>query len=132
MRNFITIENINQCSWNKTITFFSNFIKVIIFRRQISVANIINNSSIFFITKKIKRLIYRLTISNHWQIHSIFNVVQLKKCFSSSTNFFNRLRLNYSNLMYVNDDTFIVKFFEIIRIINKREIKKRNTKYFVQ
>ena len=48
------------------------------------------------------------------------------------TNSFNRSRLDQSNFVYVDDDTANVKFFELFKIINKRQIKIKNTEYFVQ
>ena len=86
----------------------------------------------FRITKKIKRFAYRLAISETWRIHSIFSIAQLKNCSSSSTNFFNRFKPNYSNSVYVDENTENVKFFELSCIINKRKIKIKNTKYLIQ
>ena len=86
----------------------------------------------FIIIEKIDRLIYRLNISNNWFIHSIFSVIQLKKCSSSSIDFFKRRKSNHSDFVFVNDDTINVKFFELSRIINKRIIKKRKVEYFVE
>ena len=86
----------------------------------------------FTIIEKIDRLIYRLNIFNNWFIHSIFNVIQLKKCSFSSIDFFKRFKSNHFDFVFVNDDTINVKFFELLRIINKRIIKKRNVEYFVK
>ena len=86
----------------------------------------------FTIIEKIDRLIYRLNIFSNWLIHSIFSVIQLEKCSSSSTDFFKRFRSNHFDFVFVNDDTVNVKFFELSRIINKRMIKKRNVEYFVE
>ena len=86
----------------------------------------------FLIIEKIERFAYRFVISNTWRIHFVFNITQLKFCFSSTANFFNRFRSNQSNFVYVDDDTTEVKFFELFKIINKRQIKIKNTKYFVQ
>ena len=86
----------------------------------------------FIIIEKIDRLIYRLIIFNNWFIHSIFNVIQLKKCSSSSADSFKRFKSNHFDFVFVNDDTINVKFFELSRIINKRMIKKRNIEYFVE
>ena len=86
----------------------------------------------FIIIEKIDRLIYRLNISNNWFIHSIFSVVSLKRCSSSSIDLFKRFRSNHSDFVFVNDDTINVKFFELSRIINKRMIKKRDVEYLVE
>ena len=86
----------------------------------------------FTIIEKIDRLIDRLNIFNNWFIHSIFSVIQLKKCSSLSTDFFKRSKSDHSDFVFVNDDTINVKFFELSRIINKRMIKKRNVEYFVE
>ena len=86
----------------------------------------------FIIIEKIDRLIYRLTIFSNWFIHSIFSVIQLKKCSSFSVDFFKRFKSDHFDFVFVNDDTINVKFFELFRIINKRMIKKRNIEYFVE
>ena len=132
MLNFITIANINLCSWNKKITRSSNFTKNTIFRQSFNRKYNQQFVKFFLITKKIKRFAYRFVISNNWRIHSVFNVTQLKFCFSSTTNSFNKSRSNQSNFVYVDDDIKNVKFFDFFKIINKRQIKTRNTKYFVQ
>ena len=86
----------------------------------------------FIIIEKIDRLTYRLNIFSNWFIHSIFNVAQLKKCSSFSTDSFKRFRSDHFDFVFVNDDTINVKFFELSRIINKRMIKKRDIEYLVE
>ena len=34
--------------------------------------------------------------------------------------------------MYVDNNTLQIKFFELTRIFNKKQIKQKNTKYFVE
>ena len=86
----------------------------------------------FKILKKIKRLTYRLNLLFHWRIHFILSITQLKSTTSLNENFFRRFRLNQSKFVYVNDDIVRVKSWKINRLLNKRQIKRRDSKYFVR
>ena len=88
--------------------------------------------SFFKILKKIKRLTYRLNLLSHWRIHFVLSITQLKSTTSSNENFFRRLRSNQSEFVYVNDDIARVKSWEIDRLLNKRQIKRRDSKYLVR
>ena len=46
----------------------------------------------FKILEKIDNLTYRLKLPNHWRIHLVLFIVQLKSVFSSMNDFFNRSR----------------------------------------
>ena len=72
----------------------------------------------FQITKKIERLVYRLDIFEHWRIHSIFTIAQLKSSSSSWSNSFNRSRSTHSNSVFVEEDIKQIKSFELEKIIN--------------
>ena len=43
---------------------------------------------------------------------------------SSSTNFFRRFKSNQSNFVYVENDSFLMKFFELKSILNKKKIAR--------
>ena len=86
----------------------------------------------FKILEKIDNLTYRLKLSNHWRIHSVLFVTQLKSVSSSMKNFFNRSRLNQSDSVFVEKDTNQVKSWEIEKLINKRQIKRRDDEYLVR
>ena len=86
----------------------------------------------FRVIEKIERLFYRLIISNHWRIHLVFNIAQLKSCFASFDDFFRKLKSNQSNFVFVEDDIVNVKFFEVERFINKRQIKRKKSKYLMR
>ena len=86
----------------------------------------------FRILKKIDRLIYRLKLSIHWRIHFVFFVTQLKSCSDSTANFFNRSRSNHSNSIFVEKNTKKVKSYEIEKFINKRQTKRRESKYLIR
>ena len=47
-------------------------------------------------------------------------------------NFFNQSKSNQSILMYVDDDTSQIKFFELIRIFNKKKSKQKDIEYLVE
>ena len=86
----------------------------------------------FRILKRIDKLTYRFDLFNHWRIHSILFIAQLKSCFDSTTNFFNRLRSNYSNFVFVKKNIERVKSYEIEKLINKRQTKRRESKYLMR
>ena len=85
---------------------------------------------LFKILKRVDRLTYRLKLSNHWRIHLVLFVAQLKPV--SENNFFNRSRSNHSKSIFVRDDTDKVKFYEIEEVVNKRLNDKRDTKYLIR
>ena len=80
----------------------------------------------FKIIEKIDNLIFRLTISKHWKIHSIIFIAQLK-LFES---FFAINSFSFS--VFMKEDTDSIKSFEIKKIISKKLIKRRDIKYFVK
>ena len=86
----------------------------------------------FRILKKIDRLVYRLKLSIHWRIHFVFFVTQLKSCFDFVANFFNRSRSNHFDFVFVEKNIERVKSYEIERLINKRQTKRRKTKYLMR
>ena len=86
----------------------------------------------FRILKRIDKLTYRFDLFNHWRIHLILFIAQLKSCFDSTTNFFNRSRSNYSNSVFVEKNIERVKSYEIERLINKRQTKRRESKYLIR
>ena len=86
----------------------------------------------FLIIEKMNNLTYRLTISDNWRINFIFNVIQLKICSTFDDDFYHKSKSNHSNSMYVEKNTFIVKFFEIERLINKRKTVKREFEYLMR
>lgn len=61
----------------------------------------------------------------------MFFVAQLKLA-SSSNNLFQRSISSYSNFMFIQDDTKKVKFYEIDKLVDKRNSRKRDIKYLVR
>ena len=86
----------------------------------------------FRILKKIDRLTYRLKLSTHWRIHFVLFMTQLKSCFDSIANFFSRSRLNHSNFVFVEKNIEKIKFYEIEKLLNKRQTKRRESKYLMR
>lgn len=78
----------------------------------------------FKILKKIERLTYQLNISQHWKVHSIFIIAQLKFALNFITNFFHRFRSKESLAIFVEDDTETMKSFELNKLLNKRTTRK--------
>ena len=86
----------------------------------------------FKILEKIDNLTYRLKLSNHWRIHFVLFVTQLKFVFLSMKNLFNRSHSNQSNFVFVKENTNQIKSWKIERFINKRQIKRRDDEYLVK
>jgi hypothetical protein len=82
--------------------------------------------NLFKIIQRIERLIYRLSVSFDWKIHSVFFVVQLKSVSDSAKDSFNRSRSTHSSSM-----TDTQNEYEIERILNKRTVK-RDQEYFTK
>lgn len=85
----------------------------------------------FKILEKIDRLVYRLNLSSHWRIHSILFVTQLKST-SLENDLFDRQRSTLLDSIFVRDNIDKIKSYELNRVIDKRSIARRNTKYLVR
>ena len=86
----------------------------------------------FKVFEKIDNLTYRLKLPNHWRIYSVLFITQLKSVFSSMNDFFNRTRSDQSDSVFVEKNTNRVKSWKIERLINKRQIKRRDDEYLVK
>ena len=86
----------------------------------------------FQIIEKVGRLAYRLNIPDTWRIHPVFSVAQLESCPPPKADPFQRFRPDHSKSVYVDENTNNVKSFELLRIINKRKIKIKDTEYLIQ
>ena len=86
---------------------------------------------LFKILKRIERLTYRLKLFDHWRIHLVLFVAQLKLV-SKTSNLFNRSRSNHSKSVFVRDDIDKVKFYEVEEVVDKRLSDKRDTKYLIR
>ena len=85
----------------------------------------------FKILKKIDQLFYRLDLFTHWRIHFVLSMTQLKSTFFDE-NFYRKSKSIHSNFVFVEKNTELIKFFEIERLINKRQIARRDFEYFVR
>ena len=86
----------------------------------------------FRIVEKIDCLTYKLQISNHWRVHSIFSIIQLKSSSSLDVDWFKRKRLDYFDFVFVESDTSKIKSWELETIVNKREITNRDWEYLIR
>lgn len=66
----------------------------------------------FQILKKIDNLVYKLKLSHHWRIHSVFFIAHLKSTFAFANDFFQKVSLSTESI-YVDDNTKKIKLFEI-------------------
>ena len=84
----------------------------------------------FKILQRIKNFVYRLEISNHWRIHFVFIIVQLKSVSDSNLDFYNRQRIKFFSV-HVKKDIDAVKNYVIEKIIKIR-ISIRDKEYFIR
>ena len=85
----------------------------------------------FKILEKIGRLIYRLKLSQHWRIHLVLSVAQLKST-SSKTDPFDRLKSNHPLSMFVEKNTDKIKSYTLKKIIDKRLTARREPEYLIK
>ena len=78
----------------------------------------------FKMLERIDRFVYKFEISDHWRVHSIFTIVQLKFCSTFDSDFYRRFKSNQFDFVFVKDDIKTYKFFELNKLFNKRIIKK--------
>ena len=86
---------------------------------------------LFKILKKIDQLFYRFDLFTHWRIYFVLSMTQLKST-SFDENFYRKSRFIHSNFVFVEKNIELIKFFEIERLINKRQIARRDSEYFVR
>ena len=54
------------------------------------------------------------------------------KSISADEDSYRRSRSTHSNFVFVEENTELIKFFEIERLINKRQIARRDSEYLVR
>ena len=91
----------------------------------------------FRIIRRIKRLVYELKLSNYWKIYLVFTITMFKPGLAVKDDSYNRLRSDYLDSVFVNEDIEFLKSFKISKIIDKRiiykdRIRKRIIEYFVR
>ena len=91
----------------------------------------------FKVIRRIRRLIYELKLFSYWKIYFVFTIIMLKSGLIIKDDPYNRLRSDYLNSVFVNEDIEFLKLFKISKIIDKRviykgRIKKRIIEYFVR
>ena len=64
-------------------------------------------------------------------MHFVLLMTQLKSTFFDE-NFYRKSRFIHSNFVFVEKNIELIKFFEIERLINKRQIVRRDFEYFVR
>lgn len=79
----------------------------------------------FCIMEKISCLAYKLDLLPNWRIHPVFSVTQLEPTSTPVEDPFKRPFLSNLLLIFVEGDTNKVMSFEIERLLNKRQIKKK-------
>lgn len=90
---------------------------------------------LFKVLIKIKRLTYKLNISDHWKVHFVFFVTQLESFSSSNSDSYNRSRSDHFDSIFVENDIDDSKLYEIDRFLDKRIVRKnreQSTKYLIK
>ena len=91
----------------------------------------------FRVIRRIRRLIYELKLFSYWKIYLVFTIIMLKSGLTVKDDSYNRLKPDYLDFVFVNEDIEFLKLFKISKIIDKRvihknRIKKRIIEYFVR
>ena len=86
----------------------------------------------FKVLEKVGNLAYRLELPDHWRIHPVLSIAQLEPVPSPMDDPFNRPRPDQPDSVFVEGDTDRVKSWEIERLINKRQTKRRGDEYLVR
>ena len=86
----------------------------------------------FRVLKRVGRLAYRLDLSSHWRIHPVLFIAQLEPASASHTDPFQRPEPDHSESVFVEGDIANVKSFEVERLIDRRQIKRRGLEYLVR
>ena len=84
----------------------------------------------FKVIEKISRLAYRLQIPDHWKIHDVFSIAQLKPALALGSDPYNRPVLDEPGPIEAGTNTYEVK-----RILDKRVIRRGrgfSTQYRIQ
>ena len=74
---------------------------------------------------------------NYWKIHLVFTITIFKSGLAIKDDPYNRLKPDYLDFVFVDEDIEFLKSFKISKIIDKRviykgRIKKRIIEYFVR
>lgn len=89
----------------------------------------------FRVIDRVDRLFYLLNLSDHWRVHLVFTIAQLKFFSLSMNDLFERDRSTNSSFVFVNENIETLKSFKIERFLNKRIIRKdcdRATEYLIR
>lgn len=75
-----------------------------------------------FNIQKIGHLAYKLNISAKYKIYLVLSITQLEPDPSFTSNLFNQSCSTNLSTIFVNDNTDILKFFDIEQFLNKHTI----------
>ena len=70
----------------------------------------------FYILERIKRLAYKLNLSENWRIYNVFIIAQLKSCSNPIIDSFNRSRSINSRLINAKRDDFVMDLIFALRM----------------
>jgi len=109
--NFVKINVKYHYDWkHQSITMMIDNYMLLQLHHDYSILIIINKKleqqyvRSFQIIKKIKWLVYKLNISSHWCVHSVFTVTQLKSCSSLNINSYQHSQLKESFTVFVKEN----------------------------
>ena len=86
----------------------------------------------FRVLKRVGRLAYRLDLPAHWRIHPVLSIAQLEPAPAPKDDPFQRPKPDHPDSVFVEGDTDRVKSYEIERLVNKRQTKRRGPEYLVR
>ena len=86
----------------------------------------------FRILERVGRLAYRLDLPSHWRIHPVLSIAQLEPAPAPHTDPFQRPEPDHPESVFVEGDTPTVKSYEVERLIDRRQTKRRGLEYLVR
>ena len=81
----------------------------------------------FDVVAKVDKQVYRLDIFDHWRVHPVFSVAQLKP-WPTDKDPFDRPLPDHPDSVFVEGDIDEYKSYEIDRLLNKR-VRRRDKGY---
>ena len=79
------------------------------------------------IIKRIRRLVYRLLLPDHWRIHNMVIVAQLEPATPPNTNPYKKERPTKPPALDIEDTQY-----KVDRLLSKRLYRKKTTQYLVR
>jgi len=84
------------------------------------------------VLERVGRLAYRLDLPEHWKIHPVLTIAMLEPCLSPHTNPFNRIHPTNPDPVNADRDDLDEPEWEVSRILDQRQIRRRRAGVILQ